>query len=522
MTFVSFAQNYEDVMLWRALKDVSAGFYVDVGANDPDQDSVTRAFYERGWSGINIEPVAAYHEKLSRSRPRDVNLQVAAGIVEGERTLYEIPGTGLSTLDADIADRHRASGMEVRRVNVHERPLGSILAEYATGDIHFLKIDVEGAELDVLAGADFVRQRPWIVVVEATAPLTRIPSHKTWEHFLAAADYVFAYFDGLNRYYVASERSNLAAFIGPPSAADDFVRAVELVARNPDLPAAAHFDPALHSFLGLTDPEPTLSHPTSQLCTHSQFREPEYRRWCETLGEPQILHRKQWEHVFLLEALDQHGMLVAGRRGLGFGCGKEPIAAVVAARGCEVVATDLDSSSAQGKGWMETSQHASSLEDLNDRGICDPELFRRQVTFRPEDMNRISADLADFDFLWSSCAFEHLGSLQNGLRFVREAMRCLKPGGVAVHTTEFNLNSNFRTIESPGLVLYRKCDILELIRTLERAGHKVAALNLNPGSRELDCYVDRPPYASEPHLKLMLDRFVFTSLGLIVRRGTRG
>ena len=137
-------------------------------------------------------------------------------------------------------------------------------------------------------------------------------------------------------------------------------------------------------------------------------------------------------------------------------------------------------------------------------------------------MNRISADLVDFDFLWSSCAFEHLGSLQNGLRFVREAMRCLKPGGVAVHTTEFNLSSNFRTIESPGLVLYRKCDILELIRTLERAGYEVSALNLNPGSRELDCYVDRPPYSSEPHLKLMLDRFVFTSLGLIIRRGARG
>ena len=79
MTWVSYAQNYEDVTLLRALGDVASGFYIDVGANDPRFDSVTRAFYERGWHGINIEPVPHWHERLRSDRPRDLNLRVAAG-----------------------------------------------------------------------------------------------------------------------------------------------------------------------------------------------------------------------------------------------------------------------------------------------------------------------------------------------------------------------------------------------------------------------------------------------------------
>jgi FkbM family methyltransferase len=233
MTFVSFAQNYEDVMLWRALKGVPAGFYVDVGANDPGQDSVTRAFYERGWSGINIEPVASYHEMLCRSRPRDINLRLVAGLTEAERPFYEIPGTGLSTLDADVAESHRASGREVRRVTVRERPLSSILAEHAPADIHFLKIDVEGAEEAVLRGCSLQAHRPWIIVVEAVVPMTQISHHEVWEPLLTEAGYGFVYFDGINRFYAAAERSELReSFNAPPNFFDDFIRASEAAARR--------------------------------------------------------------------------------------------------------------------------------------------------------------------------------------------------------------------------------------------------------------------------------------------------
>jgi hypothetical protein len=61
---ISYAQNREDILLWRALRDLADGFYIDVGAEDPTQNSVTRAFYERGWHGINVEPVPGHFDKL--------------------------------------------------------------------------------------------------------------------------------------------------------------------------------------------------------------------------------------------------------------------------------------------------------------------------------------------------------------------------------------------------------------------------------------------------------------------------
>jgi 2-polyprenyl-3-methyl-5-hydroxy-6-metoxy-1,4-benzoquinol methylase len=279
------------------------------------------------------------------------------------------------------------------------------------------------------------------------------------------------------------------------------------------------FDPRRSLFLGLNQPTPMLQSPASQLCTASQLREPVYRVWCDALREPPALRRKQWEFVYILQALAIRGMLEPGRRGLGFGCGREPLAAVMASRGCEIVATDLDATAAAGLGWIETDQHASALEDLNARGICDPVQFHQRVSFRTADMNRISTELRDFDFVWSSCAFEHLGSIRHGLEFVVNAMHCLRPGGVAVHTTEFNLTSNYQTVEAHNLVVFRRYDIEQLVRTLEQAGHAVAPLNLNPGSGSVDRFVDLPPYCSEPQLRLRMDRYVFTSIGLIVERG---
>jgi 2-polyprenyl-3-methyl-5-hydroxy-6-metoxy-1,4-benzoquinol methylase len=358
-------------------------------------------------------------------------------------------------------------------------------------------------------------------VIEATAPLTATPTHDKWESLLTAAGYRFAFSDDLNRYYVADEHSQLAEALraAPVGPAFGRNRSPELTALLLERSGGEQFDPRRSLFLGLDHPTPTLQSPASQLCTESQLREPVYRVWCDALREAPTLHRKQWEYVYILQALAIRGMLEPGRRGLGFGCGREPLAAVMASRGCEIVATDLDATAAAGLGWIETDQHASALEDLNARGICDPELFRKRVSFRAEDMNRISPELRGFDFVWSSCAFEHLGSIRHGLEFVVNAMRCLRPGGVAVHTTEFNLTSNYHTFETHNLVVFRRYDMEELIRTLEHAGHAVASLNLNPGSGPVDRFVDLPPYRSETHLRLRMDRYVFTSFGLIVERG---
>lgn len=231
MTFVSYAQNFEDVLLWRALGHLPTGFYIDVGASHPDTDSVTRAFYDRGWHGINVEPTAAAHQRLVAARPRDLNLQLALGATAGELTFYSLDGTnaGLSTLDPAAVARYQARGMAVQAITVPTETLAALCRTHAPPDIHFLKIDVEGAERDVLAGADFAAFRPWLVLAEATAPMSTEETHAEWEPILLDAGYVFLWFDGLNRYYVARERhAELAPhFHTPPNVFDNFLRAAD-------------------------------------------------------------------------------------------------------------------------------------------------------------------------------------------------------------------------------------------------------------------------------------------------------
>jgi FkbM family methyltransferase len=229
MTFISYAQNFEDVMLWRALKHISDGFYIDVGAAHPDEYSVTRAFYDRGWRGINIEPLPAYFHRLNAARSRDLNMNLAVADHAGELPFFQILGTGLSTVDRQVADVHRQGGRTVREAIVPVTTLAEVCRDNVRGQIHFMKIDVEGAEHAVLRGADFSRWRPWIVLVEATRPLSTEQNHEEWEAGLLDTDYRFVWFDGLNRFYIATEHwDDLSpAFQLPPNVFDDFVRAAD-------------------------------------------------------------------------------------------------------------------------------------------------------------------------------------------------------------------------------------------------------------------------------------------------------
>ncbi|WP_371324646.1 FkbM family methyltransferase [Dechloromonas sp. ZY10] len=223
MMFISYSQNFEDVMLWRALGHVARGFYIDVGANHPSEDSVTKAFYERGWSGINIEPLAKHARQLEQERPRDINLQVAVGAENGEIELFDTPVRGLATASAAVAEMHAGAGLQTSRSVVPLRRLDDICAEHAPADIHFLKIDVEGFEAQVLAGIDLRRFRPWVLLVEATIPNSnRIDA--SWEPQILAAGYRYVYFDGLNRYYIPEERADELAphFAAPPNVFDAF------------------------------------------------------------------------------------------------------------------------------------------------------------------------------------------------------------------------------------------------------------------------------------------------------------
>ena len=228
MTFISYAQNYEDVMLWRALKHIEKGFYIDIGAAWPKEHSVTYSFYINGWHGINIEPNQKFFDQLVTKRPNDINLPLAIDEKFDSATMYFFGETGLSTLDKDIAHTHKEKGMECFEKQIDVYTLNSIFEKYIpeNQEVHFLKIDVEGLEKSVLRGNRWKRFRPWIVLVEATLPLSQSESHHEWEDIITSADYVYAYTDGLNRYYVAKEHSELInSFKYPPNVFDEFILA---------------------------------------------------------------------------------------------------------------------------------------------------------------------------------------------------------------------------------------------------------------------------------------------------------
>ena len=278
---------------------------------------------------------------------------------------------------------------------------------------------------------------------------------------------------------------------------------------------APRFDPTGR----VVDEPATLAEVRSQMCTAAQFDEADYGRWIGLMHRQKHQHRKQWEHVWICRVLESMGSLHDGARGLGFGCGIEPLPAVFAAHGARVTATDLGAEDRRARRWQETAQHLLSAEALSDPAICPPERFFERVDVRAVDMNAIPETLAGYDFCWSSCSLEHLGSIDAGLHFIERSLDTLEPGGVAAHTTELNLTSDSRTIKKGGTVLFRRRDIEGFARRMTKLGHEVLPITWDQGDQPEDQIVDVPPYASDIHFKLALRSYVTTSFGLAIRKG---
>lgn len=221
--FISHAQNFEDVILWRALKEIQNGFYVDIGAHDPDLYSVSKGFYEIGWRGIHVEPVAEHAAHIRAARPDEIVVEAAISTRPSPISFFAVEHTGLSTARRELVHEYTASGFTTVERQVPCFPLSELFDRYVDRPVHWLKIDVEGLESEVIRSWLPSSIRPWIVAVESTVPMTQTPNHQEWEPELLSLGYDYVYFDGLNRYYVSHEKPELKTAFGPgPNIYDDF------------------------------------------------------------------------------------------------------------------------------------------------------------------------------------------------------------------------------------------------------------------------------------------------------------
>jgi SAM-dependent methyltransferase len=259
----------------------------------------------------------------------------------------------------------------------------------------------------------------------------------------------------------------------------------------------------------------------TKLCTASDLESAWAEHWRDELRLPFYCHRKSWEMFFVLQALYEALDAFEGKRGLGFACGQEKIPSYLAARRAFIVATDAPPEAFAAERWERSAQHASNRDQLFQSDLLSRDVFDAQLQFEFLDMNDIpSQHREQFDFCWSVCALEHLGSIEQGMRFVENSLSVLKPGGVAVHTTEFNLDEG-ETIDHWTTVLFQKRHIEALAGRIEAHGGVLSPPDYDEGSSFYDRYIDTPPYdamTNEVHLKLNIDGFRCTCLGLILRK----
>ena len=250
---ISYAQRYEDTHLLRAFGEQASGFYIDIGAGHPVYDNVSFAFYLRGWSGVTVEPNPWLAQLSEAVRPRDIRVQSLVGEQPGEATYYLVEDFhGLSTTIEDHAGAAQSVfGKRSQQMTMPVTTLQALCEQYAPDAIDFLKIDVEGAEREVILGGDWRRFRPKVVLAEALAPMTMAAAFEAWEPLLLNNGYRFAYFDSLNRYYVAEEHAALGERLAAAPASFDGVAPFNQF--KPALDDTSHPDHRLARLLGAVD-----------------------------------------------------------------------------------------------------------------------------------------------------------------------------------------------------------------------------------------------------------------------------
>lgn len=265
----------------------------------------------------------------------------------------------------------------------------------------------------------------------------------------------------------------------------------------------------------------------SKLCTQSDIESDWFLFWCAQMKAAPLYHRKLWEFAYIIQVLWHAGKMREGQKGLGFGCGEEPLPSLFAKYGAEILVTDLAPSDEGAAGWTTTGQHASAVASVRRKDLCPDESKLANISLEYVDMNNVPVSLnGRFDFCWSACALEHLGSIAKGLGFIERSLETLRPGGVAVHTTEFSLGDG-ETIDNMGTVFFQKAHMTRLADALTRKGFVVAPFDFSTGSGILDGFVDVAPFTRDDvflmpqayaHLRLSIAGAVCTSFGIVITR----
>lgn len=203
------SQFYEDYVLSYVFRGVDNGFYVDVGANDPNVYSATKYFHDKGWRGMNLEPQVVYYNKFVEHRPGDININKAASN-NNEPMVFYIPKNGevFAGTDPKIETMHKKK-LEVATITVDAITLTKAFNIYGIKEIDFIKIDVEGHEGKVLEGLDLSFFRPKVIVLESISP-TNFFGYLKFEPIMFENGYKLGMSDDLNRYYYRKESPEFA------------------------------------------------------------------------------------------------------------------------------------------------------------------------------------------------------------------------------------------------------------------------------------------------------------------------
>ncbi len=278
---------------------------------------------------------------------------------------------------------------------------------------------------------------------------------------------------------------------------------------------------------------PSIQHLVSKVSTQEDLESDWSRYWISELKREFNYHRKQWEQSFILQVLFEHGMMRKGKKGLGLGCGKEPLPSYFIKKGCDITAGDKPCQNDDGDLWKSSGQYTESLSDLFDENIIDYATFKQKLSLRYVDLNDLPEDLFGYyDFCWSTCVIEHIGSLKCGLNFLKNSLKLLKPGGISVHTTEFNYLNTPETVDNCGSVIFKQEHIEQLSEEILKLGGEVLSPDFSYGDKVFDKYIDLPPYPGAkiegidipfigyniPHIKLNIFGFPATCFGVIIKK----